>query len=468
MGNVGMNFKNYDALSMTTYRDVEKGINGLIVSDASYGKVSLYFIDMNAETLECAKIGDLEGAIDLSCMYNDFSKITDINQVPTAAQAGYTNSNSVTEPADMGNMTVFSAATEPATTLTADDATATATEADENVTITEGKVEVNLTEAVDVTNGIVKITYDTTVLDFTGMTSPLTHNAYQVNADAGIIYFDYATAWALTEGTALATLKFTFDTGCMNTNVKVATIQRNEANTVTGESETINLVYADGGHTWSVIDYLAPTCSTDGYETQLCTVCGETQPIILEANSDNCPCKRFTDLDNTQWYHEGIDFVLENGLMNGMSETQYAPNGTLTRAQVVTVLYRLAGEPGVDGLNNPFTDVAEDQWYTDAIVWAAGEGVVKGMTDTLFAPSEPITREQLVTIMFRYSGESAVEEDFLADYADAAKVSAYAVDAMNWAIANGIIEGVSETQLSPKTTSTRAQYATILERYVVG
>ncbi len=468
LGNVGMNFKNYDALSMTTYRDVEKGINGLIVSDASYGKVSLYFIDMNAETLECAKIGDLEGAIDLSCMYNDFSKITDINQVPTAAQAGYTNSNSVTEPADMGNMTVFSAATEPATTLTADDDTATATEADENVTITEGKVEVNLTEAVDVTNGIVKITYDTTVLDFTGMTSPLTHNAYRVNADAGIIYFDYASAWSVPAETVLGTLKFTFDAGCMNTNVKVSTIQRDDINTVTDETKTINLVYADGGHTWTVIDYLAPTCFTDGYETQLCTVCGETQTIILEANSDNCPCKRFTDLDNTQWYHEGIDFVLENGLMTGMSETKFAPNGTLTRAQVVTVLYRLAGEPGVDGLNNPFTDVAEDQWYTDAIVWAAGEGVVKGMTDTLFAPSEPITREQLVTIMFRYSGESAVEEDFLADYADAAKVSAYAVDAMNWAIANGIIEGVSETQLSPKTTSTRAQYATILERYVNG
>ncbi|MBE6945880.1 MAG: hypothetical protein E7459_07320, partial [Ruminococcaceae bacterium] len=456
VGNIGMKFASATDLSMTVVRDVEKGINGLVIADSSKGRTSVYFVDMDAEALKAVKIGDIGSVLDVAGLYSDFDKIEKIEDVPHPEKgmlesAG--DSVSTSGSSTMGSGLMH----EPAAFVVNGQSTDTPevfTKSTESVTIADGEAEVTITAGGE-TNGILKITYDTTVLDFTGMTSPLANNAYRVNADAGIIYFDYATAWALTEGTALATLKFTFDTGCMNTNVKVATIQRNEANTVTGESETINLVYADGGHTWSVIDYLAPTCSTDGYETQLCTVCGETQTIILEANSDNCPCKRFTDLDNTQWYHEGIDFVLENGLMNGMSETQYAPNGTLTRAQVVTVLYRLAGEPGVDGLNNPFTDVAEDQWYTDAIVWAAGEGVVKGMTDTLFAPSEPITREQLVTIMFRYSGESAVEEDFLADYADAAKVSAYAVDAMNWAIANGIIEGVSETQLSPKTTSTR-------------
>ncbi len=467
VGNVGMTFRNYDALSMTTYRDVEKGINGLIVTDSSYGKVSFYFIDMNAETLECSKIGDLEGAIDLSCLYNDFNKITDINAVPTASEAGYVANSTTTEPADFGTMTVIEAATEPAEFLTeTGNALTTEAESSENVTITDSTVEVTLTETEAVTNGIMKITYDATVLTFTGMTSPLANYAYRVNDESGIIYFDYATAWAVGADTTLGTLRFTFDAGCMNTTVKVDTIQRNEVNTVTQEPVAVNVVYTDGGHTWSVIDYLAPTCFADGYEVQLCTVCGETQTIVLEANSDNCPCKNFTDLDNTQWYHEGVDFVLENGLMNGMSETEFAPNGTLTRAQVVTVLYRLEGQPETAGLANPFTDVAADQWYTDAIVWAASEGIVKGMTETLFAPNQSITREQLVTILYRYAGAGAVEEDFLNGYADAASVSEYAVEAMNWAIATGVIEGVSKTELSPKTTSTRAQYATILERFL--
>ena len=220
------------------------------------------------------------------------------------------------------------------------------------------------------------------------------------------------------------------------------------------------------GHDWS--DWTVTTeatCFTDGEETRTCATCGETETQVIAKNSDNCPSKAFTDLNTNQWYHEAVDYVLRHGLMNGVATDKFAPGGTLTRAQLVTILYRLEGEPSVEGMVNPFTDVAEGQWYTDAIIWAVDAGVVNGMSKTIFNPNGAITREQIATILYRYTGSEKVEGDYLADFADADKVSAYAVDAMNWAVANGLITGTTETTLAPTATATRAQIATILMRY---
>ncbi|MBQ7870563.1 MAG: S-layer homology domain-containing protein, partial [Oscillospiraceae bacterium] len=169
--------------------------------------------------------------------------------------------------------------------------------------------------------------------------------------------------------------------------------------------------------------------------------------------------------DKTQWYHEGVDFVLDNGLMKGMSDTIFAPNGEVTRAQLVTILYRLEGQPSIEGLENPFEDIAEKDWFYDAVVWAASEGVVNGTSATTFDPNAAITREQIAAILFRYAGAEAIEEDHLKDFTDADKISAYAVDAMNWAVANGLIKGLTDTTVAPRATATRAQIATILMRY---
>lgn len=212
------------------------------------------------------------------------------------------------------------------------------------------------------------------------------------------------------------------------------------------------------------------TCFEDGEETRTCSVCEcvETRPIF--ANSDHCPSKAFTDLDAKAWYHEGVDYALTNGLMNGVGGGRFEPDGQLTRAQLVTVLYRAAGEPDTGKQVNPFTDVADDTWYTKAVIWAANNGIVNGVAKNVFAPDASITREQIATMLYRYAGAEAAKEDKLSAFPDAAKVSDWAKEALNWAVASGLINGVADANgtanLEPQATATRAQIATILMRWL--
>lgn len=212
------------------------------------------------------------------------------------------------------------------------------------------------------------------------------------------------------------------------------------------------------------------TCFEDGEESRTCPVCKyvETRPIF--ANSDNCPSKAFTDLDADAWYHEGVDYALTNGLMNGVGGGKFEPDGQLTRAQLVTVLYRAAGEPDTGKQVNPFTDVADDAWYTKAVIWAANNGIVNGVAKNTFAPDDSITREQIAAMLYRYAGAEAAKEDKLSAFPDAAKVSDWAKEALNWAVASGLINGVADANgtanLEPQATATRAQIATILMRWL--
>ena len=181
----------------------------------------------------------------------------------------------------------------------------------------------------------------------------------------------------------------------------------------------------------------------------------------------------FKDLDMTQWYGEAVEWALINGIMGGVSENQFAPNGTATRAMVVTILYRMQGSPSVEGMEaHPFTDLTQD-WYKDAITWAYNTKVVNGMTATTFAPNGNITREQFATILYRYAKEIegkdvAVEEGTKFDekYTDVADISSYATDAVLWTNVKGYIGGMTATTIGPKGNATRAQIATILYRYV--
>ena len=174
---------------------------------------------------------------------------------------------------------------------------------------------------------------------------------------------------------------------------------------------------------------------------------------------------QFVDLDENAWYYEDVKYVVEEGIMVGMDETHFGPNETLTRAQIVTLLYRLAGEPEVSG-TTPFTDVEEGRFYTNAVIWGYQTGLVKGMTETTFVPDLPVTREQLVTFLYRYAGGEAHSTESLARYTDGDQVSKYAKNSMSWALDEGIVKGMTTTILAPKNTATRAQAAAILARYL--
>jgi hypothetical protein len=173
----------------------------------------------------------------------------------------------------------------------------------------------------------------------------------------------------------------------------------------------------------------------------------------------------FPDLEPSAWYRSGVEYMLEKGYMNGMSENVFAPDGSVTRGQLVTILYRAAGSPSVTGMNNPFRDVDAHRWYGDAVIWSAFNGIVKGVTADTFTPDAHITREQLATMLWRYTGAAEAEDTLLTQFADGDRISGYARDPMAWAVANGLIQGVGADTLQPQGSTTRAQAAAILMRF---
>ncbi|MBR2491255.1 MAG: S-layer homology domain-containing protein [Ruminiclostridium sp.] len=175
----------------------------------------------------------------------------------------------------------------------------------------------------------------------------------------------------------------------------------------------------------------------------------------------------FTDVNPNQWYFEGVDYALANGFMKGIAANRFAPEGAVNRAMMVTILHRVEGEPVAEA--SSFADVADDTWYTDAVDWAAENGIVTGYHADAFGPMDPITREQIAAILYRYAEYrgcdlQAAGEGNLVGFGDAASISPYAVTAMDWAVGERLITGVKQDILFPDGTATRAQVATVLMR----
>ena len=208
--------------------------------------------------------------------------------------------------------------------------------------------------------------------------------------------------------------------------------------------------------------------NVDGAVLTFYAVWTDELPWPLPSDDDwSDASRRFDDVLRNAWYRDAVDFVVGNDLMNGVSYNLFAPNDTMTRAMVVTVLYRLEGEPHVYG-GARFTDAVRGSWYADAVAWASENGIVKGTSDTTFSPKQDVTREQLAAILYRYSeycGYRMSGGMSIAGFSDAGEVSAYARDAVKWAYGIGLIEGRTATTLAPKGTATRAEVATILMRY---
>ena len=197
-----------------------------------------------------------------------------------------------------------------------------------------------------------------------------------------------------------------------------------------------------------------PASATDGVAYDQCS------------GGSGCPIWPFTDASTTAWYHDGVHYCLENGMMLGKNSTIFAPNGTVTRGQIVAILWRLDGKPmaGTDS----YSDVPAGQYYAQAVAWASANGVVTGYSDGTFRPDMPITREQMAAILWRYAKYKSVNVSGQADlsrFTDRGQVASYAAQAMAWANANGLINGMTATTLVPRGDATRAQAASILQRF---
>ena len=175
----------------------------------------------------------------------------------------------------------------------------------------------------------------------------------------------------------------------------------------------------------------------------------------------------FTDVASDAWYAQAVAYVYRQGLMSGTAQDRFSPDLTTNRVMLVTILYRLAGSPAVDG-GSAFTDVSGGDWFASGVAWASANGIVTGYGDGRFGPNDPITREQMAAILYRYAGfagQSTAGQADLSGYTDAGRVSPYAAEPMGWAVDRGLITGVSAGTLAPGGSATRAQVATILMRF---
>ena len=199
------------------------------------------------------------------------------------------------------------------------------------------------------------------------------------------------------------------------------------------------------------------TCKEDGEKLYTCTVCGESRTEALPKL--DCPSARFSDITMSAWYHDAVDSAVTSGLMKGESDTSFAPNKPLTRAMLATILYRVSGDKAPH--SHPFTDVPSGRWFSDAIAWAYESGVVNGTSDDTFSPDDNVTREQAAAMLYRFAGRPTASGDVTA-FNDADKISAYAVEPLRWTVGEGIINGKSEYTLDPLGTATRAEIAKIM------
>lgn len=291
-------------------------------------------------------------------------------------------------------------------------------------------VKVTVRAPQDTASSMLEFSYDEQLLTLTGVSSPVQLSA--VRQEAGGAAFACAAWDSLPAGSALAALTFTYPKGTENltSEIVVTTTERNDQ--ALEETARIQVKFP-------------------------CT------------GGESCPSGAYEDLNADAWYHEYTDYVIEKGIMVGDGK-RFTPNAGMTRGMLVQTLYNLSGSPAVTG-ESGFADVNATKWYAKAVAWAKENGIVLGVSQTRFAPERLITREETVTILYRYLRDYAKADmtgsSDLAGYQDAAQISAYARDAMRWAVAAGLIQGVEETRLAPRGTALRCQMAkllTILDR----
>lgn len=257
----------------------------------------------------------------------------------------------------------------------------------------------------------------------------------------------------------------------------VAGMPRAAAPAVSYENGLLTLTTSTpGAQIYYTTDGSQPTAAgtryTGGFVPATTTKCIAARDGYLDSPVVTCTLtaygRLFTDVAADAWYYAAVGEAVERGLMNGTDAYAFSPDAAMSRAMMATVLYSMAGRPAVSG-SAPFSDVSDSAWYADAVQWAGGAGIVNGMGNGTFAPDAAVTREQMAVFLYRYAQapgqDVTVDGDPLAGFADADTVSAYAVDAMRWAVGAGLITGTDSLTLSPRSGATRAQTAAILTRF---
>lgn len=227
-----------------------------------------------------------------------------------------------------------------------------------------------------------------------------------------------------------------------------------------GKTYTVTLTGADG-----TVETLVGKCVKSGSSRVVRVETFRLGTFVVSPDLINA-AHMFTDIQQ-HWAKDAIEYVYQRKLMMGTTETTFAPNATLNRAMLATILYRMAGSPKVNK-TSPFSDVKQDMWCADAVIWANENGIVLGMGNGKFEPTLNITRQQMAAMLYRYAkfcGMDVTKQADLLNFTDAGEIGAWAKEALSWANAEGLIQGKTASVISPRTTATRAEAATILMRF---
>ena len=266
-------------------------------------------------------------------------------------------------------------------------------------------------------------------------------------------------------GSVATTYTVTFET---NGGSKVNSIKVAKNNAVTEPTAPTKDGYTFGG--WYIDKELSTAYSFGEKVTKSFTLYAKWTDETQQNGEWSNP---FVDVNKSDWYYDSIKFAYENKLFSGISDTEFAPQNMMTRAMLVTVLYRAEGEPDMENeiWGYPFADVDAESWYGKAVYWARKNGVVNGVTENDFAPDSNITREQIAAIMFRFAkykgyDVSVGENTNILSYTDAESISEYAISAMQYAVGSGLTKGKTETSINPQDNATRSEIAAILQRFI--
>lgn len=263
--------------------------------------------------------------------------------------------------------------------------------------------------------------------------------------------------------------------GCLSCGGKTDTAYHDWTNWVTGRDQRQSRQCTVCGRTDSrkAQDAVAPDLvGTVGDRTlpksfarggEFYAVCGSEDEVVFQSRQQS-----FQDVRPNAWYYDEVQFSAVHGLLNGTGEGKFSPEGRMTRAMLAAVIYRMEGSP--DAPSGVFQDVPPGTWYSDPVNWAGSVGLVNGVSPGCFSPNSPVTREQMVAILFRYAayaGLNTTNRASLTDYADSGRISDYAVIPMEWAVAAGVVTGRENQTIAPKATTTRAEVAAVLMRMVI-
>ncbi len=302
-------------------------------------------------------------------------------------------------------------------------------------------VTLDLTAIAPTASSIMEISYNTKELTLSSVTGAATLTSWYESVP-GTIVFACAERSEAAVGELLGQLRFELAAGSSSSKVTIKTKQLNETSFAAGQEKIRTVVLGDS--------------------------LSQILPAIISSGEKDCPSRSFRDLDTTKWYHEAIDTMLREGLMNGTGNGLFEPNGTLTRAMLVTILWRSEGKPAASAQTS-FTDVPAGAYYAEAVRWAAANGVVKGVSSTEFGPSKNITRQELVTILWRLAAKKGLNTSnaglTVPEFADRSQIAAWAAEAMSWGCTRGILTGKSANRVDPTGTAPRAEAAAMIVRF---